>query len=99
MRNTKTTQAVEAADTNWIISRFRLKVIDGPDKGTEHEAAAGQVTIGTHKSNSFALSDPTMSRFHSEIQFSDGKVIVRDVGSRNGTLLDGVAVQSAYLRG
>src|SRR5262249_24810336 len=40
----------------------------------------------------------TVSRFHCDISLNDGHPVVRDLGSRNGTLVDGVSVLQAHLR-
>jgi transcriptional regulator with PAS, ATPase and Fis domain len=79
------------------VRRFLLRVGAGPDAGTCH-AASGRVVIGTHPSADIQLADPTLSRFHCEIQLVDGRAIVRDLGSRNGTFVDGVSVMEAHLR-
>jgi DNA-binding NtrC family response regulator len=39
-----------------------------------------------------ALADDTVSRTHAEITFADDKLRVRDLGSRNGTFVDGARV-------
>jgi transcriptional regulator with PAS, ATPase and Fis domain len=44
------------------------------------------------------LSDAAASKFHCEIVLDDGKPVVRDLGSRNGTFINGVKVQSAFLQ-
>jgi two-component system, NtrC family, response regulator GlrR len=79
------------------VRRFLLRVSAGPDAGTCH-AASGRVVVGTHPSADIQLADPTLSRFHCEIELVDGRAIVRDLGSRNGTFVDGVSVMEAHLR-
>jgi DNA-binding NtrC family response regulator len=54
--------------------------------------------IGTHPSADLVLQDRTASRFHCEIVLANGRALVRDLGSLNGTRVDGVAVAQAYLR-
>jgi transcriptional regulator of acetoin/glycerol metabolism len=44
------------------------------------------------------LTDGTVSRFHCELTIEHGRATVRDLGSKNGTVVDGVAVLAAYLR-
>jgi DNA-binding NtrC family response regulator len=44
------------------------------------------------------LTDPTVSRFRAELVVGDTRLLVRDLGSRNGTLVDGVSVVEAYAR-
>jgi pSer/pThr/pTyr-binding forkhead associated (FHA) protein len=44
-----------------------------------------------------AFDDPAMSRQHAAIEFCGTGLRIRDLGSTNGTLLNGTAVQSAEL--
>jgi two-component system, NtrC family, response regulator GlrR len=81
-----------------LIRGFSLSVLDGPDQGLVHSAERGRVVVGTHHSTDFTLGDATMSRFHCEITMVEGRPVLRDLGSRNGTLVDGVPVQVAPLR-
>ncbi|MBI3448397.1 MAG: SpoIIE family protein phosphatase [Acidobacteria bacterium] len=51
------------------------------------------LTVGRSSKNDVNLSfDLSLSRFHAEILRRDSRFFVRDVGSRNGTSLNGVAV-------
>jgi two-component system response regulator GlrR len=79
------------------VRRFTLQVGAGPDAGARH-TGSGRVVIGTHPSADMQLADPTLSRFHCEIELVGGRAVVRDLGSRNGTFVDGVSVMEAHLR-
>src|SRR5262245_48832355 len=57
-----------------------------------------RAVIGTDESADVRLHDGAVSRFHCEIAALDGRAAVRDLGSRNGTVVDGTAVLHAYLR-
>ncbi len=53
----------------------------------------GQViTVGRAATNRIALQDEVCSRNHCEIYHSDDTWVLRDLGSRNGTFVDGMAV-------
>ena len=41
------------------------------------------------ESGDIILGDKESSAMHAELEFTQGRVIVRDLGSRNGTLKDG----------
>jgi Protein of unknown function (DUF3662)/FHA domain len=47
------------------------------------------ITIGRLSSNDVVLSDPNVSRRHAELRLSDGRWVVADLGSTNGTLVNG----------
>src|SRR5262245_22238435 len=74
------------------VLEFRVTVGAGPDKGKAATSRAARIVIGTHPSADLVLEDKSVSRFHCELAVVDGNLRVRDLGSRNGTRLDGVAV-------
>lgn len=53
------------------------------------------MVIGSHESADLVLQDEAVSRFHCEIDVRAGRPVLRDLESRNGTLLDGVSVLAA----
>jgi transcriptional regulator with GAF, ATPase, and Fis domain len=93
------TQTVESArPTGAIVRRFRLTVLDGPKPGTSWQSQSDRCSIGFHESNDLVIEDPTVSRFHCEIRIEGAAARVRDLESRNGTIVDGVGVFDALLR-
>jgi two-component system response regulator GlrR len=80
------------------VRRIRLTVVDGAAVGTL-DSSATRVAIGSHQLNDLVINDPTVSRFHCELRLTGDAVIVVDLGSRNGTIVDGLRVREAYLRG
>jgi pSer/pThr/pTyr-binding forkhead associated (FHA) protein len=48
-----------------------------------------QLTLGRDPSNHVVLDDPNVSRFHAEVVAVNGGYELRDLGSRNGTRLNG----------
>jgi DNA-binding NtrC family response regulator len=80
------------------IRRFHLTVIEGPARGATWQSTGDRCSIGSHHRNDLIIDDPTVSRFHCEIAIDEDRVRVRDQQSRNGTVLDGVAVLEALLR-
>jgi transcriptional regulator with PAS, ATPase and Fis domain len=80
-----------------IVQRFWLRVCTGPQAGVAFHSEAERVVLGTHASADLVLEDETVSRFHCEIEVHGGRALVRDLGSRNGTCVDGVSVREAWL--
>jgi two-component system response regulator GlrR len=80
------------------VPRLTLEIVEGEDAGKKVPAEQTFVSVGTHPSNDVVLADPTVSRFHCEIACTEQGVLVRDVGSSNGTEVDAVRVREAYLR-
>ncbi|MBA3398075.1 MAG: sigma 54-dependent Fis family transcriptional regulator [Deltaproteobacteria bacterium] len=81
------------------IRSVRVEVVTGPDAGACLRGAAERIVIGTHRTADLVLTDRTVSRFHVELEITGDAVHLRDLGSRNGTLLDGVELEAARLRG
>jgi DNA-binding NtrC family response regulator len=54
--------------------------------------ASGVVTIGRVAGCEVALSDPTASRRHAQLRIADGEIHVSDLGSYNGTMVNGEVV-------
>ncbi|MDK9500689.1 FHA domain-containing protein, partial [Streptomyces katrae] len=87
------TAAVPAADGP---GTPQLHVVSGPDAGGVHLLHAGSVRIGRSADADVPLDDPDVSRLHCAVTvLADGRVTVADLGSTNGTTLDGADVGAA----
>jgi transcriptional regulator with GAF, ATPase, and Fis domain len=60
--------------------------------------AEGEVTLGRDAANGVPVIDLSVSRRHCMLLGQDGKFQVRDLGSRNGTVVNGEAVQERFLK-
>ena len=67
------------------------KLIDSRQQ-TEHILRAGENTVGRENTD-VLLADPTVSRRHALIVMDAGKCWVQDVGSTNGTYVNGKQIQ------
>jgi pSer/pThr/pTyr-binding forkhead associated (FHA) protein len=56
------------------------------------------VTIGRTDKNDVRVDHPTVSSRHAQVEFSSEGFILTDLGSRNGTFVNGRKVQRAVLR-
>ncbi|AKJ12807.1 hypothetical protein ABB07_23060 [Streptomyces incarnatus] len=71
----------------------QLHVVAGPDAGGVHLLHGGRITVGRSAEADVPLDDPDVSRLHCAVTVAaDGQVSVADLGSTNGTALDGVRV-------
>jgi two-component system, NtrC family, response regulator GlrR len=87
-----------AAAVPGAVRRFRLTVVSGPGEGKRRESRADRCSIGHHPLNDLVVEDATVSRFHCEVVVDDdGRARARDLGSRNGTLVDGVPIVECFL--
>jgi transcriptional regulator with GAF, ATPase, and Fis domain len=78
--------------------RPRLLVLSGPLKDSTIPLSEGEVTIGREASNGIAIVDPSVSRKHCLVSWQDGRFRVRDLDSRNGTLVNGTGVEEQWLQ-
>ncbi len=72
-----------------------LRVLAGPDAGLEVSLPPVGVVVGADPAVDVVLSDPAVSGRHCSVSPTADGFQVRDLGSRNGTLLDGVALTDA----
>ena len=77
-----------------IPRRLVLKLPDGREL-----PLLKNLTVGQSSRNDVVLRDERVSRRHCVIEWSDGVVRVRDLGSTNGTTVNGIRVSSADLSG
>ena len=76
----------------------KLRVIEGPMQGQEFFIAGLQASVGRAETNTTIVADLAMSRNHFElIRQPDSSFKIRDLGSANGTLLNGAQVSEASI--
>ena len=78
--------------------RPRLLALSGPLMDTTIALAEGEVTLGREGMNGLPVIDPSVSRRHCALRGRDGKFWVQDLGSRNGTLVNGEPVRDQELK-
>jgi DNA-binding NtrC family response regulator len=74
-----------------------LAVVSGPASGARRLIDEEEIRIGKAPSNHLCVPDPTVSRFHCVIERTARGLLLRDLGSFNGTQVGGCWVESAYL--
>jgi two-component system response regulator GlrR len=79
------------------IREWTVEVISGEDKGKRFSALSGLVRVGSDEGNDVVLSDGTVSRRHLEIERTPRGLLLRDLGSRNGTFVGGRLVLQAFV--
>ena len=77
---------------------FTVQVVEGPGAGAVWRSTGATCAIGSEPSNDLVVGDPTVSRYHCELTWTPDGPRVRDLDSRNGTILDGVRVHDAVPR-
>ena len=75
-----------------------LRALAGPIKGAVFQLAQEDVTVGRQTSSQLCIGDPSVSRQHCIIQQSSDGFRIRDLGSNNGTFVNGKQVEECLLR-
>jgi hypothetical protein len=65
--------------------------------GQRIELHEGHYVLGRHLENDIVLNDTNVSRKHAEFVCAAGEVVVRDLGSTNGTKVNGVLITGEQL--
>jgi len=93
------TVSVVAGVAPVVVQRFRLRGLNGELEGRSFDSSADRLQIGSHPLNEIEVRDRTVSRFHCEVFIDrDGHAWIKDLGSRNGTRVNGVRVREAELQ-
>jgi diguanylate cyclase (GGDEF)-like protein len=71
-----------------------LVMIRGPQLGLRIQLAAGETTLGRSPQCKIVVSLGGVSRQHCAFHVADGRVSLRDVGSKNGTWLNGDRIEA-----
>ncbi len=93
---TQIIQVASRADRKIAFECIELEVVSGPDAGLRSNLPLPTVKIGTAPDNDVVLTDRTVSRHHAEIRVTPEGIVVRDLGSTNGTFYDDVRVVEAF---
>ncbi len=78
-----------------------LTIVKGPQIGEAFELDTAEITLGRDPKNSVFLNDMTVSRHHARMDLSNlalGSSSIEDLGSLNGTWVDGAIVSKASLK-
>lgn len=76
---------------------IEIKVLSGPDSGQEASFGLPTVRIGSAVDNDLVLTDRAVSRRHAEIRMTADGLLLRDLGSTNGTFINDVRITEAYI--
>ena len=85
------TSELEAGTALLVASR-------GPNRGARFLLDRGLTTVGRHPESDIFLDDITVSRRHAEFRRDGNEFWVHDVGSLNGTYVNGERAEERHLR-
>lgn len=70
-----------------------LEFLNGDRAGQRLELPEQKSVLGRHPECDIVLDQGAVSRQHAQISFIDGRFVIEDLKSRNGTLVNGQAIQ------
>lgn len=72
-----------------MASQFQLIMRTGPTPGAAYILEGDQLNIGRDSNNEIVINDAEVSRRHARLTFQGGKYVLEDLGSTNGTFVNG----------
>ena len=75
-----------------------LEILSGPEQGTTLPVGPEEVTIGRRSANRMPVSMKDVSGFHARFRMVEGVPTVEDLGSRNGTFVNGFRLEPSKLQ-
>jgi predicted component of type VI protein secretion system len=78
-------------------SKFQLVMNSGPTPGKEFPLEKNEVFIGRDLTNDVVINDAEVSRRHARLVSQAGGYILEDLGSTNGTFVNGQRLMGPYI--
>ena len=72
-----------------MASQFQLMMRSGPTPGASFTLEGDQIDVGRDSTNEIVINDAEISRRHARLTFQGGKYVLEDLGSTNGTFVNG----------
>jgi hypothetical protein len=77
--------------------QYQLVMHSGPTPGKIFPMEGDVITIGREAGNGIVINDAEVSRKHTQFVFQGGKYIVTDLGSTNGTFVNGQRLTGQHI--
>jgi len=92
------TDVLPTANAAFTRREVTLVVLEGPESGRRVRLDGAALSIGKDPASGLCLPDAAVSRNHCVVEKRHEGYLIRDLGSTNGTFVDGTRVREAYLR-
>jgi hypothetical protein len=76
----------------------KLVILNQGMTGRAFELNVERTTVGRVEDNTFQIPDPSVSSHHAEILLRGSDIFIRDIGSTNGTFINGDRISEATLQ-
>ncbi len=80
-----------------MAAQFQFVMRSGPNTGKIYPLEAPEIIIGRDASNGVAINDAEVSRKHAKLSLHGSAYVIQDLGSTNGTSVNGQRVTSTQV--
>ena len=80
-----------------MTAQYQLVMHSGPTPGKIFPLEGDIITIGRESENGIVINDAEVSRKHTQFVFQGGKYIITDLGSTNGTFINGQRLTGQHI--
>ncbi|HTX90254.1 MAG TPA: FHA domain-containing protein [Anaerolineales bacterium] len=80
-----------------MAAQFQFVMRSGPNVGKVFPLEAAEISIGRDNSNMVAINDAEVSRKHAKMEFRGSAYVITDLGSTNGTFINGNRVSGTQV--
>lgn len=80
-----------------MAAQFQFVMRSGPTPGATYSLEGDQLVIGRDSSSGVPINDAEVSRKHARLTFQGGKYVIEDLGSTNGTFVNGQRLVSSVV--
>lgn len=91
------THAVAKGPRGFLVKELKLQIEEPGKSPRSLRLMSDTLTIGAGEKNDIVIPDPYLSTRHAKLAIRDGRLWVYDLGSTNGTFVEGVKVREAEL--
>lgn len=79
------------------MATFQIVIRNGPNPGKNFPLEHNEMFIGRELGNDIVINDPEVSRRHARIFVQGSNYVIEDLGSTNGTTVNGQRLMGPYL--
>ena len=91
-------RAAEAAPPQKVLAIVRAALVPEEPEAAPYEIAPGEITIGRAPSNNLVVDEGAVSKVHARIERTKDQLVLEDLGSANGTFVNGARLNEAFLK-
>ncbi|MFA5536208.1 MAG: FhaA domain-containing protein, partial [Bacillota bacterium] len=88
---------IEKVNSCKFNQQWSLSVKEGVDTGESYTLREGRNLIGRQPEAEVNLTDPSVSRYHAQLEVAATQILLTDLGSTNGTCYEGETITTALL--